>query len=265
MCIALDTPDLDRARALVREVGDAAGLVKIGMEFFYAHGAVGYDAIAAEGAPIFLDLKLHDIPNTVRGAVEAAADEGVELLTVHAAGGPAMLEAAAKAAEAAGAAGAAGSAGATGVAGAPGVAGAAGPPGGGLRLLGVTILTSLSASDLGAVWGRDVPSVRDEVVRLAALGREAGLDGVVASALEAEVLKRQHGQGFLVATPGIRLSGEPAHDQARVATPAEAVAAGADYLVVGRSVTAADDPASALERMREEAALDVEVVGEERP
>lgn len=234
--VALDVPSRDEALELVDLLGDAGGFYKVGLELFTREGPRVLRDLRERGKRIFLDLKLHDIPNTVRGAVEAAADEGVELLTVHAAGGPAMLEAAAEAA-----------------------------PGGGLRLLGVTILTSLSASDVGAVWGRDVPSVRDEVVRLAALGREAGLDGVVASALEAEVLKRQHGQGFLVATPGIRLAGESAHDQARVATPAEAVAAGADYLVVGRSVTAADDPASALERMREEAALDVEVVGEERP
>lgn len=245
--VALDVPSRDEALELVDLLGDAGEFYKVGLELFTREGPPVLRDLRERGKRIFLDLKLHDIPNTVRGAVEAAADEGVELLTVHVAGGPAMLEAAAEAAEGAGS------------------VGAPGAPGGGLRLLGVTILTSLSASDVGAVWGRDVPSVRDEVVRLAALGREAGLDGVVASALEAEVLKRQHGQGFLVATPGIRLAGEPAHDQARVATPAEAVDAGADYLVVGRSVTAADDPASALDRMREEVALDVEVVGEERP
>lgn len=250
--VALDVPSRDEALELVDLLGDAGEFYKVGLELFTREGPPVLRDLRERGKRIFLDLKLHDIPNTVRGAVEAAADEGVELLTVHAAGGRAMLEAGAEAAEGASV-------------GAPGAPGAAGAPGGGLRLLGVTILTSLSASDVGAVWGRDVPSVRDEVVRLAALGREAGLHGVVASALEANVLKRQLGPGFLVATPGIRLAGEPAHDQARVATPAEAVAAGADYLVVGRSVTAAGDPASALERMREEAALDVEVVGEERP
>lgn len=257
--VALDVPSRDEALELVDLLGDAGAFYKVGLELFTREGPPVLRDLRERGKRIFLDLKLHDIPNTVRGAVEAAADEGVELLTVHAAGGPAMLEAAAEAAEGAGSVGAPG---------APGAAGAAGAPGGGLRLLGVTILTSLSASDVGAVWGRAVPSVRDEVVRLAALGREAGLHGVVASALEAEMLKRQHGREFLVATPGIRFAGEPAHDQARVATPAEAVAAGADYLVVGRSVTAAGDPASALERMRQETALDVqdvEVVGEERP
>lgn len=257
--VALDVPSRDDALELVDLLGDAGAFYKVGLELFTREGPPVLRDLRERGKRIFLDLKLHDIPNTVRGAVEAAVDEGVELLTVHAAGGPAMLEAAAEAAEGAGPVGA------VDLAGAVDAAGASGAPGRGLRLLGVTVLTSLSASDVGAVWGRDVSSVRDEVVRLATLGREAGLDGVVASALEAEVLKRQHGQGFLVATPGIRLAGEPAHDQARVATPAEAVAAGADYLVVGRSVTAAGDPASALERMREEAALDMEVVGEERP
>lgn len=247
--VALDVPSRDGALELVDLLGDAGEFYKVGLELFSREGPRVVRDLRERGKRIFLDLKLHDIPNTVRGAVEAAAAEGVELLTVHAAGGAAMLEAAAEAAEAAGPVGA---------------VGAAGAPGGGLRLLGVTILTSLSASDVGAVWGRDVPSVRDEVVRLATLGRGAGLDGVVASALEVEALKRQLGREFLVATPGIRLAGDAAHDQARVATPAEAVAAGADYLVVGRSVTAAADPASVLERMREETTLDVEVAGRER-
>lgn len=128
-----------------------------------------------------------------------------------------------------------------------------------LRLLGVTVLTSMSASDVEAVWGRDLLSIRDEVVRLGTLARDGGLHGVVASALELEILRRQVGTEFLVATPGIRLPGETSHDQVRVATPAEAVRAGADYLVVGRTVTRARDPAAALARLLEDAARETAV------
>lgn len=230
--VALDVPSRAGALELVDRLGDAADFYKVGLELFGRAGPPVVGDLRQRGKRVFLDLKLHDIPNTVRGAVEAAVGDGVEMLTVHAAGGPSMLEAAAEAA------------------------------GGGARLLGVTVLTSFSASDVEAVWGRDILSVRDEVVRLAALVRDAGLDGVVASALEVEVVKRQFGREFLVATPGIRLSGDPSDDQARVATPAEAVRAGADYLVVGRSVTAAADPVAALDRMRDEAAVDA-AVGEE--
>lgn len=219
--VALDVPSRSAALGLVDRLGDAGELYKVGLELFTRVGPPIVRDLRERGKRIFLDLKLHDIPNTVRGAVDAAVAEGVEILTVHTAGGPSMMEAAADAA------------------------------GGELQLLGVTVLTSLSGSEVEGVWGREILSVRDEVLRLAGLGREAGLQGVVASPQEVEALKRQLGREFLVATPGIRLPGDAPHDQARIATPAEAVAAGADYLVVGRSVTGAPDPVAALDRMLE--------------
>ena len=224
--VALDVPSREDALELVDALGDTGDFYKVGLELFSREGPAVLRELRSRGKRVFLDLKLYDIPTTVRRAVAVAADEGVELLTVHAAGGPAMLEAAAHASR------------------------------GDTRLLAVTVLTSFTPSEVEAVWGRDILSVRDEVVRLATLGRDAGLDGVVASALEVEVLKRQLGGEFLVATPGIRLAGDSDHDQARVATPAEAVRAGSDYLVVGRSVTGAPDPREALERIREEATVE---------
>jgi len=165
---------------------------------------------------VFLDLKLHDIPNTVARAVDAAAALDVELLTVHIAGGASMMEAARDAAA------------------------------GRLRLLGVTVLTSLGPEDLRGAWGRAVGSVRDEVSRLAALAHGCGLDGVVASPVDARAIRPGLPPPFLIVTPGIRPEGAGRGDQKRVATPAEAVAAGADWLVVGRPVTQADDPTAAL-------------------
>jgi orotidine-5'-phosphate decarboxylase len=154
--------------------------------------------------------------------VEAAVDMDVELLTVHAAGGTQMLEAAVAAAD------------------------------GRLRLLAVTLLTSLDADEVRTLWDRDEVQVSREVLRLARMARSAGVAGVVSSALEAADLRRVLGPEAVLVTPGIRLSGGPRHDQTRVATPAEAVAAGSDFLVVGRAITAADDPAAALDRVLEE-------------
>jgi orotidine-5'-phosphate decarboxylase len=202
---------------------------------------------------VFLDLKLHDIPNTVAGAVRAAAEHDVELLTVHATGGEAMMAAAAEAAEAAGAAGSGGAAGATGAQGATGAldaSGASGVPPARLRLLAVTVLTSLGAAGIGAVWGRDGLALEDEVVRLATQAAAAGITGVVSSAHEVRSLRDRLGPEAYLVTPGIRLTGGASHDQARVATPDAAVRAGADALVVGRAVTAAPDPPVALARIR---------------
>jgi orotidine-5'-phosphate decarboxylase len=173
---------------------------------------------------VFLDLKLHDIPNTVAGAVRSARELGVHLLTVHGAGGEAMLEAARDAA------------------------------GGELDVVAVTVLTSLDASELGRAWGRTVTSVPDEARRIAELARETGLDGIVVAASDASRIRPVVGVEFLLVVPGIRTSGVSPDDQRRVATPADAVAAGADYLVLGRAVTRAADPAAAFERVLAEVA-----------
>lgn len=228
--IALDHGSADEALALVDALGDRCDFYKVGLALHTRAGRGIVDALRERGKRIFLDLKFHDIPSTVARAVEGAAAMGVELVTVHAQGGRAMLEAA---------------------------AGAAGGADGGPRLVAVTLLTSLDTSDVEALWGRPVPSLGDEVGRLAADAAEAGIDGVVASVREVESLKRRHGEGFLVVTPGIRLPGGRTHDQARVATPEEAARAGADHLVVGRAVTAAPDPVAAMERVAEGAARSV--------
>ncbi|MDA0311621.1 MAG: orotidine-5'-phosphate decarboxylase [Gemmatimonadetes bacterium] len=202
---------------MVDRLGDAGTFYKVGLELYTRAGPAVVSALATRGKRVFLDLKLHDIPNTVAGGVRAASELGVELLTVHSSGGTAMLEAARD---------------------------AAGP---GTKLLGVTVLTSLSASEIEAVWGREILSIRDEVGRLTELSADAGLDGVVASALEASWIRRLVSDDFLVVTPGIRPAGADVGDQNRIATPAEAVRAGADYLVIGRPITQAEDPRQALE------------------
>jgi orotidine-5'-phosphate decarboxylase len=216
--VALDLPSDTAAFQLVDELGDAVRWYKVGSPLFTRGGPDVVRELRRRGRHVFLDLKYHDIPNTVARAVEAAADLDVGLLTVHASGGTAMLRAAREA------------------------AGDDGP-----RLLGVTILTSFTPDDVVEVWSRQVLSVRDEVLRLAALAKEAGLAGVVASPLETEALKRRNGHGFLVVNPGIRPTDFSAGDQARSATPADAVRAGADFLVIGRPVLEADDRVAAID------------------
>ena len=229
--MALDTPDLARAAHLATALSEVIGGIKVGKEFFTAHGPEGVRAVtraAAGNGRLFLDLKFHDIPNTVAGAVRAAVPLRPNLLTIHAAGGPAMLRAAVVAAGAAAA-----------EAGVP-------PP----RLLGITVLTSLDDDDLVAV-GQHGP-VAEQVRRLAALARESGLDGVVCSPREIAALRRLCGPDFLLVVPGIRPEWTAADDQKRVLTPAEAVAEGADYLVVGRPITGAADPIAAARRIAAE-------------
>lgn len=228
--IALDVPTLDDALGLVDSLGEGADFYKVGLELFTGEGPSVVQALTDRDKRVFLDLKLHDIPHTVARAVGRARHLDVELLTVHATGGRPMMEAAAEAA------------------------------GDDLTLLGVTVLTSMTASDAENSWGRDVDSLEKEVVRLARLAQESGLGGVVASVREAAPIKAAVGSDLVVVTPGIRFAGDDAHDQARVSTPAEAVAAGADYLVIGRSVTRAPDPAEALQRVCE-AAADPSAVG----
>jgi len=216
LIVALDLPDPDRALDLVDRLGDAVSHYKVGAELFTRAGPDTVHELNRRGKAVFLDLKLHDIPTTVARTVEAAATLRVHLLSLHTAGGTAMLRAARTA------------------------AGTDGP-----RLLGVTLLTSHTAADLEEVWDRTPRPLPDEALRLASLAARAGLHGVVASPLEAKTLTQRLGPDFLVATPGIRAPGQPADDQARTAAPADAARAGADYLIVGRPIHAAPDPRAA--------------------
>jgi orotidine-5'-phosphate decarboxylase len=218
--IALDLPSSSSALGLVDELGDAVGFYKIGSPLFTRGGPSIVRELRGRGKKVFLDLKYHDIPNTVARAVEAAAALDVQLVTLHASGGTAMMRTARQA------------------------IGNDGP-----RLLGVTILTSFTPVEVEEVWNKQIISVRDEVARLAALAAEAGLHGVVTSPLEAEAMKRRHGADFIVATPGIRADPSTSHDQARTASAAGAVRAGADYLVVGRPVLDAHDPLAVVDHM----------------
>lgn len=220
--VALDVPERVSALAMVDRLGVACEFYKVGLELYTREGPDIVRALRERGKRVFLDLKLHDIPNTVGRSVRAAIDLEVDLLTVHATGGEAMLRAAVEA--------------------------AAGSP---TRVLAVTVLTSLGPDDLARVWGRPVGSLPDEVGRLAELGRRAGVHGFVSSVHEAGLLRERLGRDPWLVTPGIRLEGGDAHDQTRVATPAAAARAGADALVVGRAITAADDPVQALRRVLE--------------
>ncbi len=214
LIVALDTPNVEKTRVLVQKLGDSVGFYKVGKELFTAVGPSIVAELVASGKKVFLDLKFHDIPNTVAGAVRSAASLGVSLLTVHASGGSKMLRAAAEAA-----------------------AQSETRP----TVLAVTVLTSLAAADLeeiGVAGG-----VEAQVLRLATLALDAGCGGIVASAQEASSLRRALGTTFTLVTPGIRPAGSVAADQARVVTPEAAIRAGADYLVVGRPISAADDPA----------------------
>lgn len=210
--VAIDTPDPDRAKALAARVRTHVGGVKLGLEFFSANGPAGVREMAEFGLPIFLDMKLNDIPNTVAKAVQALNPLDLALLTVHAAGGRAMMEDA-KAAAASG-----------------------------TKVIGVTVLTSLDEEDLAATGIAGDPSA--QVGRLAALAREAGLDGVVCSGAEVAVLKKAWPDGFFV-VPGVRPAGGAQGDQKRVVTPRQALDAGASILVVGRPITLAEDPDAA--------------------
>ena len=217
--VALDAASAEHALQLVDRIGPQCRFYKVGLELYTAAGPAVVRALRERGHEVFLDLKLHDIPNQVAGATARAAELGVTFLTVHAMGGRDMLAAAAGAAE------------------------------GSLRLLGVTVLTSLDAGRLGAVLGRSVGDVGGEVDRLAALVLEAGLAGVVCSAAEAARLRAAMGPGGAIVTPGIRLAGDAVHDQRRVRTAGEAFRDGATHIVIGRPVTGASDPAAAFARI----------------
>ncbi len=227
--VALDTPDLARAKALATALSGLVGGLKIGKEFFAAHGPQGVREVAGSQA-LFLDLKFHDNPHTVAGALRAAVDLEPLIVNVHTSGGQAMMAAAAEAVRDAAAA-----------------RGIQRP-----RLIGVTVLTSLDDADLDAI-GQRGPAA-DQVLRLARLARDSGLDGVVCSPREIAGLRETLGPDFLLVVPGIRPDWAAKGDQKRVTTPTEALAAGADYLVIGRPITGAEDPAAAARRIAEELA-----------
>lgn len=211
--VAIDTPDLDRARELAGRVTGLAGGVKLGLEFFCANGPSGVREISGLGLPIFLDLKLHDIPNTVANAVQALRPLEPAVLTVHAAGGRGMLE----------------------------EAKAAAPER--TKVVAVTVLTSLDGGDLRSIGVTAEPA--DQVERLAALARDCGLDGIVCSGAEVKAAKKVWPGGFFV-VPGVRPQGAEIGDQKRVVTPRAALDDGASILVIGRPITGAEDPRAAL-------------------
>jgi orotidine-5'-phosphate decarboxylase len=226
--LAIDTTDVATARAQAAATRGAVGGIKLGLEFFAAHGPQGVRTVAVDDVPLFLDLKLHDIPNTVAGAVRAVTPLRPTLLTVHAGGGGAMLRAARDAAGEAAA-----------------KTGNSRP-----RIVGVTVLTSLAEGDMDAIGQRG--PIADQARRLAGLAQSCGLDGVVCSPHEIAALRAECGDGFLLVVPGIRPTWAAAGDQKRVMTPAEAARLGADYLVIGRPITADDDPAAAARRIAAE-------------
>jgi orotidine-5'-phosphate decarboxylase len=210
--VAIDTPDLERAKAIATRVRNHVGGIKLGLEFFCANGRHGVRDMAELHLPIFLDLKFHDIPNTVGKAIQALRPLEPAVLTVHAAGGRAMMEDAKAAAPS------------------------------GTKVVAVTVLTSLDDSDLASIGL--APDPHEQVQRLTALARESGLDGVVCSGNEVAAAKKLWPDGFFV-VPGVRLADGPAGDQKRVMTPRKALDAGASILVVGRPITQADDPDAA--------------------
>jgi orotidine-5'-phosphate decarboxylase len=218
--VALDVPNAEQATELLAQLGPEADFVKVGSELFTAAGPELVTRMRTQRREVFLDLKWHDIPTTVRNAARAAANLDVRLVTVHASGGRAMLDAAVEGA------------------------------GNSCGVLAVTVLTSFDAASLGEAWGRPIASMEDEVMRLAELARAAGAHGIVCSGAEAAAVRAVYGNTLRLLIPGIRVKGGNAHDQARVVTPEEALAAGASYLVLGRAVTGAPDPREALTSVR---------------
>ncbi len=219
LIVALDVPTAADARKVVVAVGDAAVFYKVGKQLFTAEGPQVVRELTAAGKKVFLDLKYHDIPTSVAGAVGEAAKLAADMVTVHASGGGKMLRAAVEAAKAR-----------------PGMA-----------VLAVTVLTSFDDDDLDKIGVRG--HVLDQVMRLAAIALTDGCQGLVASAREARQLRAEFGNEFLLVTPGVRPTGAAAGDQTRVVTPAEAFAAGASHIVVGRPITGASDPAAAVRRI----------------
>lgn len=226
LIVALDVSTSAAAHQIVAALDVSATTYKVGMQLFTAEGPALVRDLIAGGRRVFLDLKYHDIPNTVASAVRSAAALGVHMLTVHAAGGSKMLQAAVK-------------------------AGRENSPA--MKILAVTVLTSMNDDDLGQIGVSD--DAGGQVLRLAALALDAGCQGIVASPRETKDLRRQLGNDFLIVTPGVRPVGVEHGDQARVATPAEAISSGATHIVVGRPITGASDPAAAARAILEEIAV----------
>lgn len=225
LIVALDVPTLARARTLATQLRGVCHWVKVGLELYLAAGNAIVEELASQGYSVFLDLKFHDIPNTVAGAVRSASSVGASLLTVHAAGGPAMLSAAAEAA-----------------------ASSKNSP----RLLAVTVLTSMDGPQLAAVGVPQSPA--EQVLLLAQMAKASGIPGLVCSAEEVQTLRQELGSDAYLVTPGIRPTGSDTGDQKRVATPTAAILAGATALVVGRPITQAADPALAAQAILDEIA-----------
>ncbi|MGO9515674.1 MAG: orotidine-5'-phosphate decarboxylase [Candidatus Korobacteraceae bacterium] len=230
LIVALDVSGTSQARQIVQTIGEAAVTYKVGKQLFTAEGPQVVRDLASSGRRVFLDLKFHDIPNTVAGAVKSAAELGVSMVTVHASGGSKMLKAAVEAASQSPV-----------------------PP----MILAVTVLTSLTNSDLMELGVSG--NIQTQVLRLGALARNAGCGGLVASAREAHELRRELGEGLAIVTPGIRPAGSASGDQARVLTPSDAIAAGATYLVVGRPILDSPDPAKVVEEIVQDIEQAVEV------
>jgi orotidine-5'-phosphate decarboxylase len=213
LIVALDVPSAGEAQKLVSRIGDSAGVYKVGLQLFIGEGPSIVRALVSSGRQVFLDLKLHDIPTTVALAVKSAVELGVDMLTVHASGGAAMLRAATEAAA------------------------------GRVNILAVTVLTSLSDEDMQEIGISG--QVSDQVLRMAALAQSAGCQGIVTSPREALMVRKSLGEGFAIVTPGVRPAGAESNDQQRTATPAQAITNGASHIVVGRPITHAPDPAKA--------------------
>ena len=216
LMVALDVPELETALTLVDRLGDQVEWYKVGKQLFTHYGPKVLEELRIRGRKVFLDMKFHDIPNTVAQAIRSAALIGADIINVHASGGPAMLAAAAEAGRETG-----------------------------KTVIAVTVLTSMDAEQLAAIGIQATPA--EQVLRLARLTQEAGLPGVVCSALELPMLRREFGPDFLTLVPGIRPAGAAAGDQKRIMTPAQAAAAGASYIIVGRPIVAAPDPAAAAQ------------------
>ena len=224
--VALDVPDRAGAEALVQRLGDSCDFYKVGLELYSAEGPAIVAWLRGLGKRVFVDLKLHDIPNTVRGAARSVARHGASLLTVHASGGTEMIAAAVQGAN-------------------------EGRPDGGCGILGVTILTSMDGAGAGEAWGRPPVDVQAEVVRLAGLVANGGAAGIVCSGHEAAAVRQTFGDRLGLLIPGIRLPGGDVHDQRRVMTPAAAATAGARWIILGRAVTGAADPVAAMAEVRQ--------------
>jgi orotidine-5'-phosphate decarboxylase len=215
LIVALDYPNTVPAVALVEALGDACGFYKVGSELFTASGPSLVGTLVDLGKAVFVDLKFHDIPNTMRGAARSTAALGARLLTVHASAGE------------------------------QGIAAAVEGAGDTCGVLAVSVLTSLDAATVARVWGRDRVDLRDETLRLAGLAARAGAHGLVCAGTEAAAVRDRFGDALALLVPGVRPAGSTVHDQSRVVTPRQAADAGASYVVVGRAITERDDPAGA--------------------